>query len=415
MLLFHYLSGPYDTNARMLLSHAYTAFQDCVYWHNYAGVLTGCWTSTLICLLQAVHDWIFVIHWFQSNKQGHRHADACRSVILYKDKLFVQLGSWSVKNCVHGLTCPCHSSIQFDHYLKVHCNTLSAAGNTCFVNVALQCLRYTPQLATAIIPDLMTLSPLPEDGPFPNSSLALPRISLQQSPVKHSSHEDPHDLPQSSSPQQLQLTAQTLDSHAAPPEQQASLLPEEGNQHQHVGHEQTQAQQAATHGAQQQSVASTAAQLPEVSSVVAPSQQYDEGKQHQSNALQPSPQALHSAGDGGQSAQQGDSSQLQSVAPQQQPADVPAVGDDSAAAPPNESTTEKQPPPVAPVRIPLKKGEIADAFRALVREVCKHLRQPCPVTFLHLLYLLNTCFTFSTAALPVLPEQNFLYLLYSKC
>ena len=246
------------------------------------------------------------------------------------------------------------------------------AGNTCFVNVALQCLRYTPQLATAIIPDLMTLSPLPESGSFSNSSLALPRISLQQSPVKRSSPEHSPDLLQSGSPQQSHSAAQSLGSHAAASQQQGMLSQEQGSENQHVGHEQPQTQHTNGHAvAPQHGDAPALTGIPETSSVMSPSQRYDEGKQHSSRPLELDAQPAQSTVDDTAAQQQG-GSLLQGAGAQQQPVNAVVDGDDGAAAPPNESTAEKQPPPVAPVRIPLKKGEIADSFRALVREVCQH-------------------------------------------
>lgn len=44
-------------------------------------------------------------------------------------------------------------------------------------------------------------------------------------------------------------------------------------------------------------------------------------------------------------------------------------GDDSEKAPANQSTAARQPPPVAVPRVPLKKGEIAESFRTLVKQV----------------------------------------------
>lgn len=74
------------------------------------------------------------------------------------------------------------------------------AGNTCFVNVALQCLRYTPHLAQSIVPDLVTLSPLPgvPPSPSPLATSSFHHPSAQHSPRLSSqgSQEQAQDLVQ---------------------------------------------------------------------------------------------------------------------------------------------------------------------------------------------------------------------------
>lgn len=234
---------------------------------------------------------------------------------------------------------------------------LFAAGNTCFVNVALQCLRYTPQLATSIIPDLMTLSPLPEEGSFSDSNLALPRISLQQSPVKHNGQQEVH---QADSHQHFSTAAQEQSKDASRDPSELQLMNGESGAHREPG--------------------ASLLRIPEVASVTAPSQQYDEGKPHSSQGLSQSTQAFQAdALDSAQLAlqQQPGSTQIQGSGPhdqqqqQHQQAHPTAANAHGPAAAQADGTTAEQQSPVLPVCVPLKKGEIADSFRALVREVCK--------------------------------------------
>lgn len=56
--------------------------------------------------------------------------------------------------------------------LSLHCAFL--AGNTCFVNAAVQCLRYTPGLPLMLIPDLLDPQPLdsaPSLQPAPSAGV----------------------------------------------------------------------------------------------------------------------------------------------------------------------------------------------------------------------------------------------------
>lgn len=215
----------------------------------------------------------------------------------------------------------------------------------------------------------MTLSPLPEESSLPNSSQALPRISLQQS-IAQRSHEF-----QTGSLHHAHASAQTPATDAVATPQHASPAQEQSNHSHLTSHDQSQVQHAGGQSAAQfqTGAAANLAQIPEVVSVTAPSQQFDEGKQYSSQASGLSAQAAQAAAvsDGSISAQQqAGSNESQAAGVQQQPATAPAGADNLAAAAPSQSTADKQPPPVVPARVPLKKGEIADSFRALVREVC---------------------------------------------
>jgi ubiquitin C-terminal hydrolase len=43
--------------------------------------------------------------------------------------------------------------------------SLYTAGNTCFINAAVQCLRHTPGLALTVLPDLLTLQQASDSDP----------------------------------------------------------------------------------------------------------------------------------------------------------------------------------------------------------------------------------------------------------
>ncbi len=58
---------------------------------------------------------------------------------------------------------------------------LDIAGNTCFVNVALQCLRHTPGLPLMLLPDLLN-APTPDSQPATPTSAAA--LSPQLAPIR---------------------------------------------------------------------------------------------------------------------------------------------------------------------------------------------------------------------------------------
>ena len=269
------------------------------------------------------------------------------------------------------------------------------AGNTCFVNVALQCLRYTPTLEQSIVSDLLSfpsmdqqdpsasspaenaahaapsldrlsgnqeLQSVPESAPMDDTSVQSPALSTSNGalPLSETSS-NVEALPPHHSMHSVVLQSQ---SQSQPPMHQQQAV--NGNQHHSlpVGIPYSQ------HSVPSHSRMSSMEQLPGQS----PDQQltHASGFSPQTVSISDSPVGLSvntSSGgadtmtDGHVTDQQDDSAQL---AAGTSPAAV--EGDDSAKGPTNESTIAKQPQPVSVPRVPLRRGQIADSFKTLVKQ-----------------------------------------------
>ena len=313
-----------------------------------------------------------------------------------------------------------------------HTNYMSA-GNTCFVNVALQCLRYTPKLPQAIYPDLVRFS-LIEQQPVampvsPDSCTA----AIVNAEPSHSGSELP-SVPETTAVAQVQISnpSATLNSQAEGPA--LSGLNSNNSYPQHSMHSTGQAHLNSNDSAEpQQSVHSMSQQsqipmsqllqdqtaehpdlhpsqpvsIPPSHTGIAPHSCSETSPQEQLPSLSPdrltgtnlnslasSDTSNHTVSvldsPGGvlgtsspiaagerqpllqqqqQQQLQGQQQQLPGDAAQQMATTDSTPGDDSEKAPPNQSTAARQPPPVAVPRVPLKKGEIAESFRTLVKQV----------------------------------------------
>lgn len=304
-------------------------------------------------------------------------------------------------------------------------SVLCAVGNTCFVNVALQCLRYTPKLPQAIYPDLLRFS-LMEQEPvaMPVSLPSSIEAALSCDAACHSASELP------SVPETTALADQSADisTPSAPVHSQANgPAPSNLNSpfHEQSVHNTGQANPVLSAAEAQQSVPSMS-QQPEVPMLQLlqdrPEQPQLQSSQpvsipgpHNGMVSHPQPPAQHqlqgSSPDLGAESEwtglsgSNTSHQTASISDppagdaspsgpfelaagqqqaQQQPQQLAGAaaesvpGDDSAQAPANQSTAAKQPPPVPVARVPLKKGEIAESFRALVKQVS--WSSECPAT-----------------------------------
>jgi len=291
------------------------------------------------------------------------------------------------------------------------------------VNVALQCLRYTPTLEQAIISDLLShpaahhqeatnLAEATENGTDARSSFERSSGSPELQSVPESGILADAYLQTSSPSTSLNASGQTHDT--VPPSAEAdstlgglppqhsmySVIPQSQNQlpvtqHLHTnGNQQHQGSQpvgipASHHSMPSHSRASSVEQLPGQSPEQLPetlpslsSSGNGSGFSPQTTSISESPVGL--SGDAStsdsaalatgqltdQQAQLAGSAQ-QAAGSASQAASGAPEGDDSAKAPPNESTAAQQPRPVTVPRVPLKRGEIAESFKTLVKQVSK--------------------------------------------
>ncbi|KAA6425209.1 MAG: ubiquitin carboxyl-terminal hydrolase 2-like [Trebouxia sp. A1-2] len=266
-------------------------------------------------------------------------------------------------------------------------------GNTCFVNVALQCLRYTPTLEQSIISDLLSVPSMDQH----NLSISNPAQNATPSLDRLSGNQELQSVPESAPMEELSVQGPGLSTSngVVPLSPEASpnveAFPPQHSMHSAVLQPQSQSQppmhqhQAVT-GNQHHSLpvgipysqagvpshdrSSSMEQLPGQS----PDQQvvHASGFSPQTVSISDSPVGLSlntsSAGadsmtDGHMTDQPDDSAQ---PAAGSSPAAV--EGDDSAKGPTttNESTIAKQPQPVTVPRVPLRTGQIADSFKTLV-------------------------------------------------
>ena len=299
---------------------------------------------------------------------------------------------------------------------------LCLAGNTCFVNVALQCLRYTPKLPQAIYPDLvrfslieqepvaMPVSPgsrtaaawnaepshsgselpsVPETAALANEPIqissptaslnsqvggsALSGLNSNKPYPQHSMHStgqaDPilngaepqhsvHSMSQQSQIPMLQLLQDQTGEHPdLHPSQPVSIPPSHTGMAPH-SHSGTSPQEQLPNSSPEYLAGSLTVSVSESPGGVADtsgSNATGEGPlvQQRQQQQQQQPQQQRLSGEAAQPMATADS----------------MPGDDSEKAPANQSTATRQPPPVAVPRAPLKKGEIAESFRTLVKQV----------------------------------------------
>ena len=316
-------------------------------------------------------------------------------------------------------------SVAYDTSHTSTYRVFDCAGNTCFVNVALQCLRYTPKLPQAIYPDLVRFSLIEQEPvamPVSTESTTEPAASFDPT---HSGSDLP-SVPEASAladmAMQISSPSASLNSQAdglaapdsnlnAPDLQQSihstgqarsNLNAAEPQQSMHSTSSQNQAptyqmfqnqtsQQPQMHVSQPIGVPAPHTGLASHSGVSPQEQLQGSSPQSlvgsrlnslaSSDSVDASPHTVSTDSPVGITNNPGAQAMLsnpvrqhtqqqESLAEPAQPGAGSAQGDDSEKAPPNESTPAKQPPPVAAPRVPLKKGEIAESFRTLVKQVC---------------------------------------------
>jgi hypothetical protein len=275
-------------------------------------------------------------------------------------------------------------------------HSLCHAGNTCFVNVALQCLRYTPTLEQSIISDLLSFPSMDQQDPSastPAENIAHAAPSLD----RLSGNQELQSVPESAPMEDTLVQSPALSTSigvvplSAEASSNVEALPPQHSMHSMVPQSQSQSQppmhqhQAVT-GNQHHSLpvgipysqesvpshnrSSSTEQLPGQS----PDQQltYASGFSPQTVNVSDSPVGLSvntSSGgadtmtDGHMTDQPDDSAQTAAGT-----SPVAVEGDDSAKAPTNESTIARQPQPVSVPRVPLRRGQIADSFKTLVKQ-----------------------------------------------
>ena len=302
-------------------------------------------------------------------------------------------------------------------YVAVTCvlSKLYVAGNTCFVNVALQCLRYTPKLPQAIYPDLVRFS-LMEQEPvampvsLESSTEAVPSFEPSQSGSELPSV--PETTALADELLQLSTPSASLNSQADGPANMNLNGP------QHSTHSTAQAHLVSSPVEPQQTVhcMSQQPQIPMLQLLQDQRPPHDSSQpvsipisdtgslshpgpppqeQLQGSSLDPvagsrltspasssNPTVSVSDSPSGGASTSGPHAVVVGPLLQQQPQSTEQAqrvasadstpGDDSAKAPANQSTPVQQAPPVAVPRVPLKKGEIAESFRALIKQVSWH-------------------------------------------
>ncbi len=266
------------------------------------------------------------------------------------------------------------------------------AGNTCFVNVALQCLRYTPTLEQSIISDLLSVPSMDQHDP----SILTPAENAAPSLDRLSGNQELQSVPESAPMQDtsVQTPALSTSNGALPLFQTSSnveAFPPQHSMHSAVLQSQSQSQppmhqQQAVTGIQHHSLpvgipysqaslpshnrSSLTEQLPGQS----PDQQltYASGFSPQTVSISDSPVGLSvsTSSGGADTMTNGHMTDQPDDSAQPAAGTSPAAveGDDSAKGPTNESTIAKQPQPVSVPRVPLRRGQIADSFKTLVKQ-----------------------------------------------
>ncbi|DBA82653.1 TPA: hypothetical protein ACH3X1_006898 [Trebouxia sp. C0004] len=268
-------------------------------------------------------------------------------------------------------------------------------GNTCFVNVALQCLRYTPTLEQSIISDLLSVPSLDQQDPSPstpaeNVAYAAPSLdrlsgnqelqsvpkctpmddTMVQSPALSTSNGAVLLSAEASFNVEAFLPQHSMHSvvqpQSQPPIYQQQAAP--GSQHHSLPVGIPYSQHSGSSHTRSSSTEQLPGQSPDAS-----------GFTPQTVRISDSPVGLSvntsfggadTMTDGHMTDQPDDSAQ---PAAGTSPAAV--EGDDSAKGPTNESTIAKQPQPVTIPRVPLRRGQIADSFKTLVKQVYDNSNQ----------------------------------------
>ncbi len=267
------------------------------------------------------------------------------------------------------------------------------AGNTCFVNVALQCLRYTPTLEQSIVSDLLSFPSMDQQDPSASSLAENAAPSLD----RLSGNQELQSVPESAPMEDTSLQSPALStSNGALPLFQTSsdveAFPPQHSMHNAVPQFQIQSevpmhQQQAVAGSQHHSLpvgipypqaglpSHTRSSLTEQLPGQSPDQQltHASGFSPQTVSISDSPvnlSVITSSGGGADTMTNGHMTDQPDDSAQPAAGTSPAAveGDDSAKGPTNESTIAKQPQPVSVPRVPLRRGQIADSFKTLVKQ-----------------------------------------------
>ena len=282
-----------------------------------------------------------------------------------------------------------------------------AAGNTCFVNVALQCLRYTPTLKQAIISDLLSLPAMDQQDPMGAESTEGSPVATPSATSGAEQGTELQSVPESRTLDGglVQLISPSTSLNASSQPDAAShmaALPAHHSIHSMAA--QSQGQSPPQHQLDTQPVGipvsdhslldhDRSSQADQLSSS-SPSKPLSDRLNTSSNgsgfSVQTTSIAESPVGIGTDVSTSGSDLFSDQPIDQQQPAGADSAqqgvasavveGDDSARGPSsNASTLDKQPPPVAIPRVPLKRGEIADSFKTLVKQVSPAHAMQCIV------------------------------------
>lgn len=91
----------------------------------------------------------------------------CLRTVRFAVQLHTGLRSGRMVHC-HDVCCALRTwttkviTIEAEHAAHVY---PLGAGNTCFINAAVQCLRHTPGLALTVLPDLLSMLPISDSEP----------------------------------------------------------------------------------------------------------------------------------------------------------------------------------------------------------------------------------------------------------
>lgn len=247
--------------------------------------------------------------------------------------------------------------------------------------MALQCLRYTPTLEQAIISDLLSYPVTVTQEPDalsvsrPNGSDAVPsfeRVSANQELQSVPESAPMHDITPAGPPLSSTLNvygemASNVGSVSSEPDSSFGALPQH-SMHSMVPN--SPGQHQLDIGSQQHSTQPVG--IPHSQNGVPSHSRSSSAEQLQAESSGQLSEKLPSSGASGVSAHTvsiaGSPAGLRADS-NSSSAEATADGDDSAKAPPNTSTIAQQPQPVSVPRVPLKRGEIADSFKTLVKQV----------------------------------------------
>lgn len=270
-------------------------------------------------------------------------------------------------------------------------------GNTCFVNVALQCLRYTPTLEQAIISDLLSLPAMDQQDPMGAESTEGSPVAMPSATSSAEQGTELQSVPESRTLDGglVQLISPSTSLNASSQADAGShmaALPAHHSSHSMAAQSQGQSPPQHQLGTQPVGIpvshhslldhdrSSQADQLSSSSPSKPLSDRLNTSSNGSGYSVQTTSIAESPVGIGTDVSTSGSDLFTDQPIDQQQPAGADSAqqgvasavveGDDSARGPSsNASTLDKQPPPVAIPRVPLKRGEIADSFKTLVKQV----------------------------------------------